>query len=100
MRDFPVIADVMKRIDPQDFVENMVFQWCIHYLVPSHHLTTDQAYALFYERLLCDSDTEITGLFQYLNRPFDPCKLGKVMKHSSSTNFLGRDFNAGPNNRR
>ena len=93
LNDFPIICDVMKRIDPQDFSENIVFLWCIYHFVPSHHLKKNETYALFYENLLTNPDGEIVRLFNYLNKPFNQRKLHRVMRKPSSTNFLGRDFN-------
>ncbi len=92
LRDFPVIADVQKWIDPQDFVENIVFQWCIVHLVPSLHLKQDEAYAIFYENLLTELAHEIPKLFQYLNKPFSQKILPQILSRPSWTNWLERDF--------
>lgn len=92
LRDFPVIADVQKWIDPQDFVENIVFQWCIVHLVPSLHLKQDEAYAIFYENLLTELAHEILKLFQYLNKPFSQKILPQILSRPSWTNWLERDF--------
>jgi hypothetical protein len=93
LNDFPIISEAMKRIGEQDFIENIVFQWCIYLLIPSHHLKKNEAHALFYENLLTEPDNEVVGLFNYLNRPFKQHDLHKVLKKTSSTNFLERDFN-------
>ena len=93
LNDFPIISNVMKRIDKQDFVENIVFQWCIYQLIPSHHLKRNEVHALYYENLLTEPDNEAVRLFHYLNKPFDQHKLHKAIKKPSITNFLGRDFN-------
>jgi hypothetical protein len=93
LNDFPIISDVIERIDPQDFVQRIVFQWCIFHLIPSHHLKKHEAYALFYENLIIDQDNELIKLFHYLNKLFDRNMLGEAMRKSSSTNFLCRDFN-------
>lgn len=91
--DFPIIGDLMKWIDPQDSLEKIVFQWCIYYLIPSHHLKKHEVCCLFYENLLIDPDNEIVRLFRYLNIPLNKHRLHKSMKKSSGTNFIGRDFN-------
>lgn len=93
LNDFPFISDVMKRINPQDFVEKVVFQWCIFHLIPSQHLNNNEAYTLFYENLLIDPDKEVVRLFQYLNKPFNKDKLREAIRHPSSTNFFKRDIN-------
>ena len=93
LKDFPLISDVMKQIKHSDFVEKIVFQWCIFHFIPIQQLTKDEAHTLFYENLLNDPDNEVARLFQYLSKPFDNSKLRKAMKTTSSTNFLGRDFN-------
>ncbi len=93
LNDFPIIREVLKRIDPQDFVDTIVCQWCICHLIPSYHLEKHEAYALFYETLLTDPANEVGRLFHYLNRPFNQYKVHKAMSQASSTNFLGREFN-------
>lgn len=94
--DFPVIGEVMKQIDQNDFFERTVFEWGVYHLVPATHLKKNEAYPLFYENLLIDPEPEITRLFQHLKKPMPaPHELSKVMKNSSSTNFLGRDFSQG-----
>lgn len=92
LRDFSVIADVQKRIDPQDFVENIVFQWCIVHLVPSLHLKQNEAYAIFYENLLAEPAHELPRLFQYLKKPFSRKILPQILSKPSWTNWLERDF--------
>jgi len=89
---FPVIAETYKTIDPHDFVERVVFQWCVFHLVPFCQLKKDEAYVLFYENLLIDPGRETEGLFQYLNMTVNRDALKKTMRESSSTNFVGRDF--------
>jgi hypothetical protein len=93
LNDFPIIDDVMKRIDLQDVVENIIFEWSIYHLIPSQHLKTNEAYTLFFESLLTNFGNESIRLFQYLDTPFNPDKLLKTKRKSSSTNVLGRDFN-------
>ena len=90
LRDFPAISDIMKKINPKDFIDNIIFQWCIYHFVPLHHLKSHEAYVLFYENLLIDPDNELIKLFHYLNKPFNRQKLHKVMKKPSSTNLLRR----------
>jgi len=91
LRDFPVIADVRKWIDPQDLVENSVFLWCVVHLVPSLHLKKNETHVLFYENLLTEPAQEISSLFQYLNLPFSPDILPQILSRPSWTNWLRRD---------
>jgi hypothetical protein len=96
LNDFPVIAEVMKQIDQNDFFEKTVFEWGVYHLVPATQLKKGEAYALFYENLLIDQESEATRVFAYLNKPVaDQNALSQAMKSSSSTNFLGRDFSQG-----
>ena len=90
--DFPIIQEVMRWLDPKDFVEMVVFLWCIYYLVPKTQLRDGAAHAVFYENLLLDPELEVSALFAYLRQPFEPHKLQSVLNKSSSTNFLGRNF--------
>jgi len=92
-KDFPIISDVLKRIDQQDIIENMVFQWCVNLLVPSEHLKNNDAYALYYESLLTNFDDEVVKLFHYIDKPFKMIRLKNKMVRASSTNFQKRDFN-------
>ena len=82
----------MKWVDTNDLIERIVFQWCIYHFTPSNQLKKNEAYPLFYETLLTEPENESTRLFHYLNRPFNQKKVGKIMKKSSKTNFLERDF--------
>lgn len=92
LKDYPIISDVMKWIEPEEFVENIVFGWCVHHFIPIQQLKKDEAHVVFYENLLIDSENEVSRLFHYLDKPFDNRKLRNALKNSSSTNFLGRDF--------
>ena len=92
LKDFPIINEVMKEINREDFIQNIVFQWCIYHLIPSKYLKKHDAYALYYENLITDSDNEITKLFHYLDRPFNKEKVTDKMGKASSTNFQQRNF--------
>lgn len=69
-----------------------MFEWCVLHFIPSRHLDSRQAYALFYEYLLADPENEVERLFHYLGKSFDLDRIRKAMKKSSSTNFLDRDY--------
>jgi hypothetical protein len=92
LQDFPVIRDVWPQIDPADFIDSFVFQWCVCHLAPAHQLQPGEAHVLFYETLLTDANATIRALFQYLKRPFNEERLHALMAMPSSTNFLKRDF--------
>lgn len=92
LKDFPIISEVMKQIDQQDFIEKIVFEWCVFHLIPSEQLKKDDAYTLYYENLLSDIDNEVVKLFRYLDRPLDKKKLKNRVVKESSTNFQYRDF--------
>ncbi len=92
LKDFPIIREVMKETNREDFIQNIIFQWCIYHLIPSEHLKKHDAYALYYENLLTDSDNEITKLFYYLDQPFNKERLKDKMGKASSTNFQQRNF--------
>jgi len=90
LKDFPIISEVMKKISREDFIENIVFQWCIYHLVPSEQLKKHDAYALYYENLITDSNNEIEKLFHYLDKPFNEEKVTNEIGKASSTNFQKR----------
>jgi hypothetical protein len=92
LQDFPVIRDVWQQIDPADFIECIVFQWCVCHLVPANQLKRDEGYVLYYENLLTHLHQEMVGLFQYLKRPLNQQRLQESVSNPSSTNFLKRDF--------
>ncbi|PLX79216.1 MAG: hypothetical protein C0616_11865 [Desulfuromonas sp.] len=92
LRDFPIISEIVKEINREDFVQNIVFQWCIHHLIPSIHLRRQEDYALYYENLITDPDQEVDKLFRYLEKPFNNKKVKKILGNASSTNFQQRDF--------
>ena len=92
LNDFPIISEVMEEIDREDYVQNIVFQWCIYHLIPSEHLKKSDAHALYYENLLTDLDNELVKLFHYLDKPFDMQELKDRTGKASSTNFLERNF--------
>ena len=92
LKDFPIINIVLEKIDKNDYVENIVFIWCVFHLVPLTHLKTRKTYFLFYENLINDYTNEVIMLFKYLNKPFNLNKLQEVAITSSSTNFNNRNF--------
>ncbi len=91
LRDFPIINDLVKVVDLNDFIESIVFQWCLFHLVPLKQLNKAQRYTLLYENLILESEQEVTRLFEYLNKPFDT-EVSSVLSKSSRTNFLGRNY--------
>ena len=92
LKDFPILVEVMKNIDREDFIQHIVFLWCIYHFIPSEHLKKNAAYALHYESLLSDADNELARLFLYLDKPFNIAKLKEKIGKSSSTNFRKRNF--------
>ena len=90
--DFPIIKDVMGLIDRQDLFETLLFEWCVYHLVPFRHLSKNDAYPLFYEKLLTNPTNEVGSLFRYLNKPIDADASHKSILASSGTNFLDRDY--------
>ncbi len=92
LRDFPLIKDVMKMIDPLNFLDRVVFQWCVYCLVPAKHLGKGDAHALFYELLVTDPEHELRNLFHYLDKPFHWDKVKKAISIPSHTSFRNKEY--------
>lgn len=92
LQDFPIVQEAMKKIDHTDFVENIVFQWCLYNFIPAKQLKETEAHTIFYENLLLNPQTEIRKLFYYLGRPCDMNKLNSKINNPSRTNFNQRDI--------
>lgn len=90
--DFPLIDEVFRRTQPRSFAERVVFQWCVYYLVPLHHLRFGEAHATFYEGLILNPDDELQQLTRYLGKSIDAVGMSAALSAPSSTNFLQRDF--------
>jgi hypothetical protein len=92
LNDFPIIHEIMKQIDKDDYIQNIVFQWCVYHYVPSEHLKINEAYALYYENLLTSKNEEIIKLFEYLKKSPDLYMIEENMRKESSTNFQKRNY--------
>lgn len=90
--DFPFIDEVFRRTHPRSFAEKIVFQWCVYYVVPLHHLRSGEAHVAFYEGLILDPDEELQQLTRYLGRSIDEVGVRSALLAPSSTNFLRRNF--------
>ena len=92
IEDFPMVSELSKGIDREDFMERTLFQWCVFHLVPMTQLVEGEAYALFYENLLLNFDGEVSHLMQYLGRPFEAEAVRRAASGASTTNFQKRNF--------
>ncbi len=92
LKDFPIINDILDKIDKDDYVENIVFRWCVFHLVPLKHLNSRKSYVLFYENLINDFNKEVGLLFQYLDKPLSLNRFEELSITPSSTNFNNRNF--------
>jgi len=90
--DFPLIDEVFRRTEPRSFAERVVFQWCVYYLVPFHHLRSGEAHVTFYESLILNPDDELQQLMRYLGKSIDAIDVSPALAAPSSTNFLQRNF--------
>ncbi|MFH1509083.1 MAG: sulfotransferase domain-containing protein [bacterium] len=71
-----------------------IYLWCILYFIPLRQLKKKNVHLVFYENLCQDSDNEISRLFKYLKKPFDP-KIKNVMKKPSAMTGENSALNTG-----
>lgn len=90
--DFPIIKKVLKEINPENYIENIVFRWCIFHLVPLAHLKHNKTYFLYYENLINDYANEVSKIFKYLGKPYSLDALINMEIIPSKTNFNNRNF--------
>ena len=52
--DFPIIREIIDKINPKDHLEKLIILWCIYHYVPSKQLKKGEAFILFYENLIIE----------------------------------------------
>ncbi|MCP3929790.1 MAG: sulfotransferase [Bacteroidetes bacterium] len=92
IQDFPLLQSIVEQIDPNNFLDNVIFLWGVYHLIPFQQLHPDEVYYLYYEKLLTQPENECKKLFKYLNKPFSWKLVQNTLIHESSTNFQKRDF--------
>ena len=92
LKDFPELQAIAKQIDPNKFLDNVIFLWGIFHIVPLRQLQQNEMYCLFYEHLLTQPIKECEKLFDYLHKPFSWEQVKKSVTHESSTNFQKRNL--------
>jgi len=92
LEDFPVIGTIAGQINPDDFIDNVMFLWGVFHLVPFRHLRHNEYYRLFYEHLLTRPEDECAKLFTYLGKPYDWDQVRETLGRESTTNFRNRDL--------
>jgi len=82
---FPVIGKAAKRVDIENELQRIVFQWCVMHYVPLQQLQPGEYLTVFYEDLVLNPQREFEILFQYLRVPFKPNRLASVLCKPSMT---------------
>jgi hypothetical protein len=82
----PVISEAYQFIDCSSPLESAIFVWCVHHLVVSLYVKSENVHLLYYENLLLNPKPEIKNLYEYLGQSFDWNEIKpKVEEFSSST---------------
>jgi hypothetical protein len=92
LEDFPAIGTIAGQINPDEFVDNVIFLWGVFHLVPFRHLRQSEFHCLFYEYLLTRPEEECEKLFTYLGKPYSWNEVRDAVARQSSTNFHERDL--------
>ena len=93
LNDFPIIREIIDKINPKDHLEKLIILWCINHYVPSKQLKKGEAFILFYENLIIEPENEIKNLFKYLNKRIEIDKISQILTVGTVTNFQNRDYN-------
>jgi hypothetical protein len=91
LRDFPIVAEVLKEVNRDDPLERIIFQWCVFLLVPLGQLDANERLVVAYENLLLHPDREVERLLRYLGAPQDGGGVRRAVHTPSSTNFRNRN---------
>lgn len=92
LEDFPVIGTIAGQINPDDFIDNVMFLWGVFHLVPFRQLRQDAFHCLFYEHLLTRPEDECAKLFTSLGKPYARDQIREALGRESTTNFRNRDL--------
>ena len=90
--DFPIVGQAVAKINRDDLLDRIIFEWCVLHLVPFRQFAPGELFVLVYENLLLQPEGEIQRLFSYLNTPVNWDKMRLVLAAASHTNFLNRDI--------
>jgi hypothetical protein len=94
LADFPIIRDVLEKIDQNDLFEQVVFEWAVFHLVPLSQCRKGKLFLIQYEALVLNPKRELKKLFRFLRIPYEWDRLCPVVQKPSATNFLKRNIGA------
>jgi hypothetical protein len=77
----PLIDETVERGSAFD---RHVLRWCLENHIPLHDLAGDELHVVFYEDLLRDPISEVSRLFAYLGKPFEPRALERLSEPSAT----------------
>ncbi|MDW7773273.1 MAG: sulfotransferase [Desulfobulbaceae bacterium] len=97
LEDFPIIKKIVQKINPDNFLDNVIFLWGVMHLVPLDQFPTDKVYRLFYEHLLINPEAECKKLFYYLHKEYSWDNVKETVNRKSSTNFQNRNLSQDKN---
>ena len=78
----PVIDET---IDDGSVFDRHVLRWCLENHLPVHDLASDEVHLVFYEDLVRDPASEVSRLFAYLHKEFEPRVLERLAEPSATT---------------
>ena len=86
---YPRIAEVQSETDLEDYVEHIVFLWCVQHYVAFRQLAETRTRFVFYEDLAADPVNLTNSLATLLGEPVEADLLELVARRATATDFLG-----------
>ncbi len=90
--DYPELTEIQKKIDPDNYLDMVVFLWGVYHYVPLRQFQRQNFFLLFYEQLLLEPEQTCKKLFTFINKPFTWTRVQQAFARESSTNFQNRDM--------
>ncbi|MEM7385803.1 MAG: sulfotransferase domain-containing protein, partial [Verrucomicrobiota bacterium] len=95
LEDYPLIGEVMGKVDREELFEELVTVWCILNYVPLEQFKDGGICVANYDRLVADPEVEYRKVFEYLGKPWPGEAIAEVLDRPSKTNYQKKDFEGG-----